>query len=566
MIRLVISDNEGTTTVVPLVRDEVSIGRKEGNTIRLTERNISREHCRIQRSNGSFSIRDLGSYNGVVLNGQRIDGESPIKPGDEIRVGDYTLLLEPEKAATTDKPEAEPTPAVARRSTPPPRLVVLNAPSAGAEFTLPERGELTLGRAPELDITLDHRSVSREHAKIACDRADVRITDSGSVNGVVVNREKVSEARLQPGDIIELGDVVVRFVGAGEHYVFDPADARAYGPRSERNKPRWAAAAIVGGALVLGAIIVRSGTKTPPPEPTSVVTNVAEAAQPAPAPAAAAAAVTAPAAPPISHFADLLDSCRKAIEGGRFAEAVAHATAALKERPDAADALACQERARVDHEQEQIYVRGRAAQQAGDNDGAWKELSTLNPTSPVRERPEVAATVAAVARARLQQGQSALRKEPETASAVAHSLLETPGLPEVIDSQAGALAQKADAAIAKAASKAESHAKTASRAQSSSHAAAAAPAVAAPGHPAASSAGSPMEAASACLTRGDNQCVIRALNGRAQSAQELGLLIETYRAVGDSTQAYRNMTVYVQRFPTARRAEAYRQMLERQGL
>jgi hypothetical protein len=60
--------------------------------------------------------------------------------------------------------------------------------------------------------------------------------------------------------------------------------------------------------------------------------------------------------------------------------------------------------------------------------------------------------------------------------------------------------------------------------------------------------------------------VIRALNGRAQSAQELGLLIETYRAIGDSTQAYRNMSTYVQRFPTARRAEAYRQMLERQGL
>jgi pSer/pThr/pTyr-binding forkhead associated (FHA) protein len=563
MIRLVISDNEGTTTVVPLARDEVSIGRKEGNTIRLTERNVSREHCRIQRQNGSFSICDLGSYNGVVLNGQRITGESPIKPGDEIRVGDYTLLLETEKPATSDKPEAEPTPA-ARRSTPPPRLVVLNAPSAGAEFTLPERGEVTLGRAPELDITLDHRSVSREHAKIICDRADVRIADSGSVNGIVVNREKVSEARLQPGDIVELGDVVVRVVGAGEHYVFDPADARAYGPRSERNKPRWAAAAIIGGALLLGVVIVRSGTKSAPPEPTSVVTKIAEPAQAAPAPATVAATVTA--APQISHFADLLDSCRKAIDGGRFAEAIAHATAALKERPDASDALACQERARADHEQEQIYVRGRAAQQAGDNDGAWKELSTLNPTSPVRERQEVAATVAAVARARLQQGQGLLKKEPDAASAIAHSLLETPGLPETIDTQAGALAQKADAAIAKAASRAEAHTKTASRAQASSHAAAAAPAVAAPARPAPSSAGSPMEAASACLTRGDNQCVIRALNGRAQSAQELGLLIETYRAVGDSAQAYRNMTVYVQRFPTARRAEAYRQMLERQGL
>jgi Tfp pilus assembly protein PilF len=75
-----------------------------------------------------------------------------------------------------------------------------------------------------------------------------------------------------------------------------------------------------------------------------------------------------------------------------------------------------------------------------------------------------------------------------------------------------------------------------------------------------------MEAASACLARGDNLCVVRALNGRTQTAQELGLLIETFRALGDSTQAYRNMMTYVQRFPTARRAEAYRQMLDRQGL
>jgi Tfp pilus assembly protein PilF len=74
-----------------------------------------------------------------------------------------------------------------------------------------------------------------------------------------------------------------------------------------------------------------------------------------------------------------------------------------------------------------------------------------------------------------------------------------------------------------------------------------------------------MDAATACLARGDNACVIRALSGRAQTPQELGLLIETYRAVGDSAQAARYMATYVQRFPTARRAEAYRQMLARQG-
>lgn len=74
-----------------------------------------------------------------------------------------------------------------------------------------------------------------------------------------------------------------------------------------------------------------------------------------------------------------------------------------------------------------------------------------------------------------------------------------------------------------------------------------------------------METATACLARGDNQCVIKALAGRAQTAQELGLLIETYRAVGESALAYRSMTTYVQRFPTARRADAYRALLGRQG-
>ena len=39
MNKLIIADDEGKTTVVPLVRDEITIGRKEGNTIRLTERN-----------------------------------------------------------------------------------------------------------------------------------------------------------------------------------------------------------------------------------------------------------------------------------------------------------------------------------------------------------------------------------------------------------------------------------------------------------------------------------------------------------------------------------------------
>jgi ABC transport system ATP-binding/permease protein len=74
-----------------------------------------------------------------------------------------------------------------------------------------------------------------------------------------------------------------------------------------------------------------------------------------------------------------------------------------------------------------------------------------------------------------------------------------------------------------------------------------------------------MEIANACLARGDNECVIHALDGNARTQQELGLLIETYRAVGDVKEAQKNMATYVKRFPEAQRSTGYRRMLELQG-
>ena len=74
-----------------------------------------------------------------------------------------------------------------------------------------------------------------------------------------------------------------------------------------------------------------------------------------------------------------------------------------------------------------------------------------------------------------------------------------------------------------------------------------------------------MEIANACLARGDNECVIHALDGAARTQQELGLLIETFRAVGDVKQAQKNMATYVKRFPDAQRSNGYRRMLELQG-
>lgn len=106
VLKLIIEDDEGRKTTVPFVRDEITIGRQEGNTIRLTERNVSRRHARLLRNNGHILIEDLGSYNGIRVNGDRIKGQVTIADGDLIQIGDYDLAIqkEDEKAAAPTLP------------------------------------------------------------------------------------------------------------------------------------------------------------------------------------------------------------------------------------------------------------------------------------------------------------------------------------------------------------------------------------------------------------------------------------------------------------------------------
>lgn len=104
VLKLIIEDDEGRKTVVPFVRDEITIGRQEGNTIRLTERNVSRRHARLMRNSGQVLIEDLGSYNGIRINGDRISGQVQVADGDLIQIGDYDLALQAEEAVGATVP------------------------------------------------------------------------------------------------------------------------------------------------------------------------------------------------------------------------------------------------------------------------------------------------------------------------------------------------------------------------------------------------------------------------------------------------------------------------------
>lgn len=92
-LRLIIEDDEGTTTIVPLGEDAITIGRQQGNTIQLTEKNVSRRHARLYPDGEGWVIEDLGSYNGIRVNGQPIEGRVVLSEGDVVQIGDYHLAL-----------------------------------------------------------------------------------------------------------------------------------------------------------------------------------------------------------------------------------------------------------------------------------------------------------------------------------------------------------------------------------------------------------------------------------------------------------------------------------------
>jgi len=291
MWKLVIEDDEGKRTVVPLTRDEYTIGRKEGNTIRLTERNVSRDHAKVVRQPGSpkdapvFTLHDSGSYNGVYVNGLRVADKQDLAHGDLVQIGDYRIVLQDDAVepaegsdetpvsldpedlkdtistgpAAPPRPPPAPSPLRATNATfleKPNRLVVLAGPNPGEEFPLV--GErLTIGRAEDATISVNHNSVSRLHCEVhALGDARFEIVDKGSSNGVRVNGADLRRGIIEAGDVIELGDVKFKFVGEGQLFRPGTSESQQLAAISQR-----AATAVVkvrapkSGAL-LPAVVV----------------------------------------------------------------------------------------------------------------------------------------------------------------------------------------------------------------------------------------------------------------------------------------------------------------------
>jgi len=101
---------EGTAPKIPLQRPVLLIGRHPECDVRIDLPKISRRHCCLALAYDRVMIRDLGSSNGLRVNGRRVD-EAQLHPGDEVAIGPLLFRLEAPQGAAPPRPNAPAPPA-----------------------------------------------------------------------------------------------------------------------------------------------------------------------------------------------------------------------------------------------------------------------------------------------------------------------------------------------------------------------------------------------------------------------------------------------------------------------
>ena len=106
-----ISGTQGSWT---LPEGETFIGRGEGCGVRIHDPRLSRHHAKLVVSGRQVVVQDLGSVNGVLVNGDRITAPAIIFPGDGLVCGPVSLTVDADTAHTPPEVRADPVSASVR--------------------------------------------------------------------------------------------------------------------------------------------------------------------------------------------------------------------------------------------------------------------------------------------------------------------------------------------------------------------------------------------------------------------------------------------------------------------
>ena len=285
-----------------LVDSRYAIGRDKSNDIVIDEEGISNFHAelRVEEDDRVF-ITDAGSINGTFVNDKQIKARTQLRAGDVIRLNKSELHLvdpkeqlkaQPEDSATAISPALQGLSVSNRPASGPgvggvPVGWLLRGKTgsiAGEAFPIPPTGRAILGRSQTCDIVLPGTHVSRQHAELYFQSGRLHVKDLGSSNGTYVNRKKVQEGVVNPGDELRF-DTLVFQVEAPEAPVVE-----ATGGDKTMFRPAVTSAPASGQPAAPAAPARPAAQQAPAPAANKpAVSKPAQSAAPRPAPAAQSA-------------------------------------------------------------------------------------------------------------------------------------------------------------------------------------------------------------------------------------------------------------------------------------
>lgn len=258
MFTLTIEDKHGgIADEYSFEEGEFLIGRSHSADIILPSDNVSRRHARLYTVDGRCYIEDLGSANGVFVNGRRIHEVFEIEKSAQVRVGDYYLHVKSDTAAAAEEDRVFC------------KLHGRNLSVADQVFKITRSVNL-VGRGKDCTITIIDPSVSRIHSKLTVERSGaLTLEDLKSSNGTFINGERIEVATLNHRDLLRFGNVefMVEFPdlapgdgatgGTATGPGVDDLDESWGGApaASSSNKIVWIIVSVVAGLLLLGGIL-----------------------------------------------------------------------------------------------------------------------------------------------------------------------------------------------------------------------------------------------------------------------------------------------------------------------
>src|SRR5262245_43427899 len=93
--QLVVVKGRSANQALRIPTDGVTtVGRQQGCQIRIVSSQVSRKHCELFEKKGHLLVKDLGSSNGTLINGKKIDGQQVVEAGSILTIGSVVFRVE----------------------------------------------------------------------------------------------------------------------------------------------------------------------------------------------------------------------------------------------------------------------------------------------------------------------------------------------------------------------------------------------------------------------------------------------------------------------------------------